>query len=135
MRQRKTLFSWLGRMARLLRSSGRSELVYDSTRLYYPSPRSEDELNGFPDQPDSGEILVVEIEQVEFVQEWSRTMAEEATAHANPRAVPEIDRRLPHFDRRHPGHDRRASDDHGSREKPVLANSLSPRGSRPNRLK
>jgi hypothetical protein len=119
MRQRQTLFSWLGNIARLLRPSGRSELAYDSTRLYYPSPRSEEEVNGFPDQPGAGEILVVEIEQVEFVREWSRTMAEEATAHANPSSVPEIDRRLPHFDRRHAGHDRRASDGQGSRKKPV----------------
>jgi hypothetical protein len=117
MGQKKTLLSVWGRISRLFSLRGRSVSIHEATRLYYPSPKSEDDLNSFPYLPDSGEIQVVEIDQVEFVREWRRTVAEEASALAagNPESAPGFDRRLPNFDRRRPDYDRRAGDTHERR--------------------
>jgi len=137
MGQKKTLLSVWGRISRLFRLRSRTVPIYDATRLYYPSPKSEDELNSFPYLPGAGEIQVVEIDQVEFVQEWSRTVAEEASALAagNPEAAIEIDRRLPNFDRRHPDYDRRAGGEHERRGRSMSADTQTTLGGRFNRPK
>jgi predicted ribonuclease toxin of YeeF-YezG toxin-antitoxin module len=81
------------------------------------SQKSKNEGNGYAYRPAQDEIVVVEIEQVEFVQEWSRTVASEAVTHAkkNTDAVSGIDRRLPNFERRRPEHDRRSGEHHDRR--------------------
>ncbi len=137
MGQKKTLFSVWGRISRLFRLRSRAVSIYDATRLYYPSPKSEDELNSLSYLPGAGEIQVVEIDQVEFVQEWSRTVAEEASALAagNPEAAIEIDRRLPNFDRRHPDYDRRAGGEHERRGRSMSADTQTTPGGRFNRAK
>lgn len=78
---------------------------------YYPAPKLEDKLSGFTPHSGTEEILVEEIEQVEFMQEWTRMLAEGGVTYSTggSKAVLEDERRLPNFDRRHPGHDRRAS--------------------------
>lgn len=65
-----------------------------------------------PYSPTQYKIQVEEVDQVEFIQEWGRTVAksshqETVTASAD---APGYDRRLPHHDRRQPRADRRASD-------------------------
>jgi hypothetical protein len=81
------------------------------------SPKSKNEVNKYAYRPEQDEIVVVEIEQVEFVQEWSRTVASESMTHTQKHtdAVPGMDRRLPNFERRRPEHDRRAGDCHDRR--------------------
>lgn len=81
------------------------------------SENEDDEVDERVYRPLQDEIVVMEIEQVEFVQEWSRSVANEHLAHAqnNSDAAPEIERRLPFFERRHPEHDRRAGDFHDRR--------------------
>lgn len=80
-------------------------------------PKSEDEVEERAYRARQDEIVVMEIEQVEFVQEWSRSVANESMTHAqrNSDQAPVIERRLPFFERRQPGHDRRAGDFHDRR--------------------
>jgi len=57
-------------------------------------------------------IQVEEVEQGEFVHEWSELMAHGAESQVVPgkNEVQAVDRRLPNFDRRRGSHDRRMSD-------------------------
>lgn len=79
--------------------------------------KSEDAVDELAYRTGQDEIVVMEIEQVEFVQEWSRSVANESMAHAqrNSDQVPTVERRLPFYERRHPEHDRRAGDFHDRR--------------------
>lgn len=56
-------------------------------------------------------IQVEEVEQGEFVHEWSELMAQEAeNRHPDKDEEHAVDRRLPNFDRRRGSHDRRKTD-------------------------
>ncbi len=116
----KIIFSILAKLTRVLKVSRQSAPFTRPTRLANTSAKSKDEVDDCPYQPVAYEIKVEEIDQVEFVQEWGRTIVHEALSHATKdvEEVPVIDRRLPHFDRRQPHHDRRA--DEGTQGKEPL---------------
>jgi hypothetical protein len=144
MRQTKILSAVLGRISRLFKLGGRSMPNYDVAKLNYPSAKSEDELSNIPYLPGSREIQVVEIDQVEFVREWSRTIVEEASILAikSPEGGLEVDRRLPNFDRRlsdfdrrHPNHDRRMGVAHDRRNRLLMADTHTLPGGVRNQLK
>lgn len=104
--------SMLARLGRLLRRKGRSPAQSRASSAAKDAPSDEADSANFPYRPGREEIQVVEIDSMEFVQEWGRTVAiqVEAQAHSAPAQQGFIDRRLPNFDRRNPGHNRRAGD-------------------------
>jgi hypothetical protein len=108
----KIILSILSKLTRVLKVSHQSAPFTRPTRLSNTSAKSKDEVDDCPYQPVAYEIKVEEIDQVEFVQEWGRTIVQEALSHAtkDAEAAPVVDRRLPHFDRRQPHHDRRAGE-------------------------
>jgi hypothetical protein len=136
MRQKKIFTSVLGRISRLFKLGGRPMPIYDATKLNYSSPKFDDELNNLPYLPGFREIQVEEVDHVEFVREWSRTIVEEASnlAIKSPAGVLEVDRRLPNFDRRHPNHDRRMGQLHDRRGGLLMADTDTSTAGMRNRL-
>ena len=109
--------SLLARLGRLLR---RDDHFPSTPRISVPakgSQKTEDDAVNFPYPPDREEIQVVEVDSVEFVQEWGRTVAirVEAEKHSSTTQHEFVDRRLPNFDRRNPNHNRRSGDGYDRR--------------------
>lgn len=109
-RSRPSLFRrFLARLGRLL-NPGRWALKPDPTSNRPPAPAQDGDERSDP--PTLYKIQVEEVDQVEFIQEWGRTVARSShqqtvTETADP---PHSERRLPHHERRHPHSDRRSTD-------------------------
>jgi hypothetical protein len=116
MRHKKIIFSIWESVAHFLKLSGEPTSHSAASNLSGTSLMAEDDLN-YPFLPGPDEISVVEIDQVEFVQEWGRTVANETFTHAtrSGEGVLGVDRRVLDDDRRHPNHDRRMGDGHDRR--------------------
>jgi len=108
MRNKKSILSVLGRIGRLFKLNDRLLPDSEARRLYYPSPRIEDRGSKAVAHPAMEDIQVEEIDQVEFMQEWSRSVSGGVERPEVAEVARDGDRRLPHFDRRNPNHDRRA---------------------------
>lgn len=116
----KTLLPMLGRLVQFLnlnRLFARRRVVPCYAGIAPNSPNSEDGLNERYYLPGREEILVVEVNPMDFVREWSQSIASGSEAHAHEKGEepPEEERRLPNHDRRRPNHDRRAENGHDRR--------------------
>lgn len=112
MRLVKLMLAKLGKLTWGRWQNSQSPYLPARTRFSATPAKSKDEVDDYAYSPTHYEIQVEEIDQVEFVQEWGRTVVHEALTHVTQISDEPhwIDRRLPHYDRRGPLHDRRKAD-------------------------
>lgn len=112
MRLIKLMLAKLGKLTWGRRQYGQAASTPPRARFSATQAKPQDEADDYAYSPARYEIQVEEIDQVEFVQEWGRTVVHEALTHVTQISSEHhaIDRRLPHYDRRRPHHDRRKAD-------------------------